>query len=101
MEELELKELVWSVLEDESDKTAFEMAAMLFPEWIVRKKQQYTGIEGYELYQKIFKDVFEYDINRMSIEPERGTDFAALKIKLMKLNKKLKKDEKKKKGKKK
>lgn len=102
MEELDLEKLVWSELKEESDKAAFGITAMLFPEWIARIKQQYSDIDGYELYQKIFMDVFKYDINRMAIETERGADLAALerKIKLMKLNEKIKKNEKKKKGRK-
>lgn len=103
MDGLDLEKMVLGALEDESDKTAFAMIGMLYPEWIRRKKQRYPNADGYDLYKQIFADIFECNIERISMEPDRGIDFAAMerKIKLMELNRQLEKEEKKKKEKRK
>ena len=86
---------------NESDKIILAIIEEIYPEWIERKKSQYSNLEGYDKYKKVVLDVFGYDIERAVLEVERSTDFTDLerKLEFMKLSKKLKEEEKKKKKK--
>ena len=85
-----------------SEKIVFDIIALLYPEWIENQKDKYQGMEEYDQYKQIILNVFGYDIERAISENERNVDISGLekKIKIMKLIGKLRKSEKKKKGKK-
>lgn len=88
---------------NESDKIILEIMKEIYPEWIERQKRRYPDLEGYDRYKQIILDTFGYDIDRVTMELERGIDSSSLerRIQIMDLTHSLKNEEKKKKRKKK
>lgn len=86
---------------DESEKIVFDIITLLYPEWIQRQKNRYSGMETYDQYKQIILDIFGYNIERLTSEQERSADTSDLerKIEIMKLIRKLQESEKKKKRK--
>lgn len=81
---------------NESDKLVLEIIETIYSDWLECQKKRYPNLNEYEKYKQIILDTFGYDIDRIVIEQERGTDFTELerKLKIMKLSKELREKQK-------
>lgn len=43
---------------DESEKIVFDIITLLYPEWIQRQKNRYSGMETYDQYKQIILDIW-------------------------------------------
>ena len=86
---------------NESDNLVLEIIETFYSEWMECQKRRYPNLDEYEKYRQIIIDTFGYDIDRIVIEQDRGTDLSELerKLKIMKLNKELREKQKNKKRK--
>lgn len=86
-----IEEIVWRMIEE------------LYPEWIKGELEKYRDFPEYEQYAAVIRNTFHYDIMRACAETDHSLDYTDLakKINIMKLNRELKAETKKKKEKKK
>lgn len=81
---------------NESDNLVLEIIEAFYSDWLECQKKRYPNLSEYEKYKQIILDTFGYDIDRITIEQERGTDLSELerKLKIMKLSKELREKQK-------
>lgn len=81
---------------NESDNLVLEIIEAFYSEWLECQKKRYPNLNEYDTYKQIILDTFGYDIDRIVIEQERGTDLSELerKLKIMKLAQKLREGQK-------
>lgn len=81
---------------NESDNLVLEIIEAFYSDWLECQKKRFSNLNEFEMYRQIILDTFGYDIDRIAIEQEHGTDLSELerKLKIMKLAQKLREGQK-------